>query len=173
MPAHLTPALTGMIRAAINWLERPQPPDCHMQHHGFGLGRTGPGDDELTLNICPRGYDGHPVLSAERCRPRRPHPLADIENPLVPAEVDAIRDAITQAGSGVALEWNGPPAITVSFALTTTAHPDLLAAVRRYHAGCPDHPTASVFCACDAWRAGFGRALRPALTAPSKEADRG
>lgn len=161
--------IEALVQAAVAWLGRPQPADCHMHHHGPNVGTTGPTDDDLLLSISPRGFRRNlPVLVVDRVGPRRPSPLEDIENPLTSEEMDLVRQAITAAGSTIADEWNGPPNITASFALTTTVHPDLLAAVDRYHAGCPNHPSKTVFCDCKAWRAEFRRAALPAVAVPTK-----
>ena len=159
-------SITTLTAEAVAWLARPQPAGARMQHHGFPVGCTGVDDDDLQISVCPRGAEGRPVVVAARRRPR--HSGGALDNPLTPADVDALRYALRSAGTEVAREWNGPPAETVSLSLTTAAHPELLAAVDRYRSGCINHPDRSVFCRCDAWREGLALAVRPAATAPTR-----
>jgi hypothetical protein len=96
-----------------------------------------------------------------------------VDNPLTDTEMERVVEALAGAGVTIADSWNGPPAITGSFALGEVASLSLLAAVSRYRAGCPDHG-GSVFCSrpsreqkpCDWYSRGHAKMVLPDWTTP-------
>ncbi|MFC9736214.1 hypothetical protein ACFWG5_34315 [Streptomyces hydrogenans] len=154
---HLADALT----VGLQWLyETEQPADAWMQHHGQWIRATG----NRHLTVTPAGAENLPVIALNVTRPTwTKHPDGDMYpgNPLAPNELARLADRIRWRGYAVRATWNGFPAHTGSIGLAQAAHPSQVAAVDRYRAGCQEHPARSVFCECDAWRAGFRRAVLP------------
>lgn len=144
------------LDAGLHWLyETAQPDDAHAQHHGDTIGLPAA---NRYYGFCPSGAEGLPVVVVNVAKPElRPYepPL----NPLAPDELSDLARELEARGFAVRTTWNGHPAITGSVGLVRPAHPTLLAAVDRYRAGCLDHPKRSVFCDCEAWRAGFRRVV--------------
>lgn len=164
-------ALAAAVRAALAWLyDTEQPGDAWLQHHGVGIR---PPDADRTVSAVPAGMGGvawgRPVLALEVVNPRYRADDSpghwDVLNGFRAGELDAFADLVEQQGRRVVDRWNGQPlARSGSLALADRAHPSLLAAVGRYHAGCPDHATP--LCSwdgCDWYRRGWARVVRPSI----------
>jgi hypothetical protein len=91
-----------------------------------------------------------------------------LANPLGESEMAEVAEALADMGVSVLDRWNGTHE-TGSLSLAETAHPSLLAAVRRYHDTCPEHRT--VFCGhgsgqgghdCSWYRRGAALLVQPA-----------
>lgn len=153
-----------VLTAGLRWLyETAQPDDAHAQHHGELLAA----DNNRTYRFIPRGARNLPVVVVDvtkvewvKSDPFTMEPL----NPLEPGELEALAAELRRRGFDVYDTWNGGlGAITGSVGLARPAHPGQVAAVERYHRGCPDHPERRVFCDCETWRAGFRRVVRPTV----------
>lgn len=152
-----------VLTAGLHWLyETTQPDDARAQHHGeqFAV------DNNRTYRFVPVGARNLPVIVVSVARVE----WADVDpitrepgNPLAVGELETLADELRRRGFDSYGTWNGHPAVTGSVGLTRPAHPGQVAAVERYRRGCPDHPARSVFCDCEAWRAGFRRVVRPAV----------
>ncbi|MFC8862686.1 hypothetical protein [[Kitasatospora] papulosa] len=157
--------LDTVLTAGLRWLyETEQPADAWDQHHGVSLPLPA---DNRTYSFCPAGYRSLTVVVVNVAKvdwiDNGPNDLKTPANPLKVDELDSLADDLRAHGFEVNDMWNGHPGITGSVGLARPAHPSLLAAVDRYRAGCLAHPQRSVFCDCDAWRAGFNRIVRPEL----------
>lgn len=159
------------LTLGLHWLyETVQPDDAHAQHHGDLLGADG----NRIYRFIPVGARQLPVVVVDvakvewvQANPTTMEPA----NPLEPGELAALAEELRRRGFPVQATWNGDPGITGSVGLARPAHPSQVAAVERYHRGCPDHPQQSVFCNCEAWRAGFRRIVPlPRTTAPAPSA---
>jgi hypothetical protein len=152
-----------VLTAGLHWLfETGQQEDAHASHHGERLAA----DDNRSYRFIPVGVHDLPVVVID---------VAKIEyaldadgysvatNPLEPGEVERLAEELERRGYPVRDTWNGHPSTSGSVGLRTPAHPGQVAAVERYRRGCQEHPKRSVFCDCDAWRAGFTRVVRPAV----------
>lgn len=131
------------LRAGLAWLyDTEQPDGAITQHHGRS---TSTGD--WRLGFCPLGADDLPVVWVEVATPVY-RTIGDdrlLTNPLGPHAMKQISDALAQLGHPVTKTWNGESHMTTgSCGMRDPAHPTLLAAVQRYHAGCPTHK--SLFC---------------------------
>jgi hypothetical protein len=152
-----------VLTAGLRWLfETSQPDDAHAQHHGERLAA----DNNRSYRFIPVGAGDLPVIVVD---------VAKIEwttdgrgdmvpaNPIEADELERLAAELERRGYPVRDTWNGHPSITGSVGLRTPAHPGQVAAVGRYHRGCTVHPGRTVFCDCEAWRAGFTRVVRPAV----------
>jgi hypothetical protein len=153
-----------VLRAGLVWLySTEQPGDALIQHHGVDAGAVG----NRRYKFMPRGSDRLPVVVVNVAATVRNERTSDLQNPLGERELDDLADVVTRVGAefgAVATQtWNGHPAHTGSVQLGTPAHPSLLAAVDRYHRGCPEHRPSSVFCGCGWYQAGHGRMVLPDL----------
>ncbi|MGQ4340356.1 hypothetical protein ACN6LF_005225 [[Kitasatospora] papulosa] len=162
---HTVTDLDTVLTAGLRWLyETEQPADAWDQHHGVSLPLPA---DNRTYSFCPAGYRSLTVVVVNVAKvdwiDNGPNDLKTPANPLKVDELDSLADDLRAHGFEVNDMWNGHPGITGSVGLARPAHPSLLAAVDRYRAGCLAHPQRSVFCDCDAWRAGFTRIVRPEL----------
>lgn len=163
-PARQPLSQTQALVAGLRWMyDTRQPADAWMQHHGERLYA----EDNRYYSFVPVGAYNRPVIVVNVSSPTwTRHPReGDMRpgNPLAPDELRRLVALLEQRGLDVDRTWNGFPAHTGSVGLRRPANPTQIAAVRRYHAGCPDHPTRTVFCDCDAWRAGFRRAVKPTV----------
>lgn len=143
--AHLPVLLSG-----LRWLyDTPQPDTAILHHHGQRLPSVG----NRHLDFTPVGWAGRViiVLSVSHVDLGERWPA---RNPLRTDELDQLADLLDGMGETVVHRWNGNPHISGSIALARRAHPTLDAAVRRYHAGCPDHG-GSVFCRCSWYSTGY------------------
>lgn len=128
----------AVLRAGLAWLyDTEQPPEAHDEHHGASC-KVG----ARRLTFVPRGFRGPGAVIVVDVAT----PLTDGEgnllNPLAPDEREALTAALADLGRSVRDHWNGGrDAGTLSIELDAPAHPSLLAAVSRYHAGCPTHHT--------------------------------
>uniref|UniRef100_UPI003F493083 hypothetical protein n=1 Tax=Streptomyces sp. CA-141956 TaxID=3240051 RepID=UPI003F493083 len=150
---------TPALATGLQWLHHiEQPDDAWMHHLGPGITTT----HNRRLRFTATGADNLPVIVLEVAKPtwtENPHGDTCPGNPLTPLERDQLADQINALGYAVTTAWNGFPAHSGSVGLARPAHPTHVAAVNRYRRGCPTHPERSVFCECDAWRAGFRRAV--------------
>ena len=157
------PTRTTVLDAGLHWLyETAQPDDAHAQHHGEQLAADG----NRTYRFVPVGAENLPVIVVDVAKVEyKPGPDGDMvpANPLEPGELEALAAELERRGFPVRSTWNGHPAISGSVGLARPAHPEQIAAVERYHAGCLEHPRRSVFCDCEAWQAGFRRVVRPVI----------
>lgn len=142
-----------IVLSGLRWLyDTEQPATAILQHHGETLGSVG----NRHVRFCPIGYAGRVVIVINVTH-------VDIgtrwpaRNPLHPDELDQLADLLSDLGETVSDRWNGHPGVTGSIALARPAHPNLRAAVERYHAGCPTHH--SVFCRCGWFRTGYHAAV--------------
>ena len=157
-----TVSVADVLTTGLHWLyETVQPDDAHAQHHGEMLAADG----NRTYRFIPRGARNLPVVVVDVAKvewtdngPNQPNTPA---NPLEPGELADLAAELERRGYAVDGTWNGHPGITGSVGLARPAHPTQIAAVERYHAGCPEHPKRSVFCDCETWRAGAARVVRP------------
>lgn len=156
--------LGTILDTGLHWLyDTEQPDDAHQHHSGLLLRE--PATNRL-YTVIPTNDWKRPVIAVDIAAiewiDNGPNELKTPANPLEPGELDALA-ALLSGLSGVAITrtWNGHPQTTGSVGLARPAHPSLLAAVDRYHAGCLNHPERSVFCECEAWQAGFRRTIRP------------
>lgn len=162
----IRPSVADVLDAGLRWMfETEQPDDAHAQHHGAMLAADG----NRTYRFIPVGARKRPVIVVDVAKvewiDNGPNDLKTPANPLEPGELEALASELTARGYTVETTWNGHPGISGSVGLLTPAHPSQVAAVERYLAGCVEHTDRSVFCDCEAWRAGFQRVVRPALTA--------
>lgn len=152
-----------VLTAGLRWLfETGQPDDAHCQHHGELL----VADGNRSYSFCPVGAASLPVVAIDVAKiewATDSHGDMAPANPLEPGELERLAEELERRGYPVRDTWNGHPSTTGSVGLSTTAHPGQVAAVDRYRRGCQEHPDRSVFCDCEAWRAGFGRVVRPAV----------
>ncbi|MHA4776037.1 hypothetical protein L1085_016195 [Streptomyces sp. MSC1_001] len=157
--------ISAALTAGLHWLyETEQPDDAWMQHHGQQIRITG----NRYLTFTPTGADNLPVIAINVSRPKwtkDPRGYLVPGNPIAPDELPRLAAELEHRGFTVRSTWNGFPADTGSVGLARPAHPSQVAAVERYRAGCQAHPARSVFCECDAWHAGFVRAVRPVALA--------
>lgn len=172
--AHPVPHAAARLQAAdvltagLRWLyETGQPDNAHAQHHGEQLAA----DNNRIYRFIPVGAANLPVVVVDVAKiewttDARGYNVA--ANPLEPDELERLAEEIRALGYEVGHTWNGHPATTGSVGLVRPAHPAQVAAVERYHRGCPDHPQRSVFCDCEVWRAGFRRVVRPAVVVDSE-----
>lgn len=151
---------TSPLDAGIRWLyETVQPEDALLQHHGVTL----PGPDNRSYRFAPCGFNGLPVVIVDvvRVEWRNEGPHRVPANPIRVGELAGLVARLADLGVEVAADWNGHPGITGSLGLAAPAHPSLVAAVRRYQAGCPAHPVSGVFCRCGWFSTGHARVVRP------------
>ncbi|MGA5869295.1 hypothetical protein [Streptomyces cinereoruber] len=153
--------LNDALTLALHWLyETEQPDDAWMTHHGQWIPVTG----NRHLTVTPTGAENLPVIVvnvSQQTWTKGPDRDMWPGNPVAPDELPRLAAELERRGYAVRSTWNGFPAHTGSVGLVRPAHPSQVAAVARYRAGCLEHPERSVFCECDAWRAGFRRAVGP------------
>ncbi|MFE9363711.1 hypothetical protein ACFYNN_13020 [Streptomyces sp. NPDC006978] len=158
--------LDTILTAGLHWLYETEQPNDAWLHRGLLL--TAPTANRL-YGFIPANDWKRVVVAVDVAKiewiDNGPNDLKTPANPLGVGELDALAAALRALGFEVTSTWNGHPQTTGSVGLTRTAHPSLLAAVDRYHAGCLVHPKSSVFCDCDAWRDGFNRIVQPELAA--------
>lgn len=156
------------LRAGLGWLYDTAQPDDAVLHH---LGVTAPTVGARQLRFCPTQAVGGSLATvsidvpSECWQHNDPSDPQRITSVLAPAELLELATALTAAGYRVKSTWNGHPYVTGSVGLDDPPHPTLADAVGRYHAGCPEHPAASVFCTCPGWDAAHGRIVPPAWPA--------
>lgn len=143
---------------------RPRPPGSR------GRSRTAPGESlpgiaavNRQFQFVPQGWNNYPVIVVEVVDVRRVPNGTDMVpgNPIRKTELAELAQALAELGHEVVETWNGHPGSSGSVALRGAAHPTLLAAVGRYHAGCPEHPEKTVFCGCGWFQHGYRRVVRP------------
>ncbi|MFE7106597.1 hypothetical protein ACFU98_35155 [Streptomyces sp. NPDC057575] len=158
--------LDTFLTAGLRWLyETGQPDNAWQGHHGLLL--RAPAANRL-YSFIPANDWKRPVVAVDVAKiewiDNGPNELKTPANPLAAGELESLAAELRSLGYEFTATWNGYPQTTGSVGLARPAHPSLLAAVDRYHAGCLVHPKRSVFCDCDAWREGFTRIIRPELT---------
>lgn len=143
-----------MLLVGLRWLlDTEQPAEAIVSHHGQRLASA----DNRVLRFVPHGPGERAFIAIEVHRidwvswgcPR---------NPLAPSELSDIAALLGDVGQRVVETRDGHPGITGSLALSTSSHPSLLAAVRRYSAGCPRHG-GRVLCRWGWYRAGAHQAI--------------
>jgi prevent-host-death family protein len=136
----------AVLKAGLTWLYETEQPDGAIdQHHGV----TSPEVGGRRYRFIPQGDPGipGPIVVVDVAHPRMLRSPYRAANPLGGREeVDEVIAALARLGREVVDSWNGNEGnITASLALADAAHDSLLAVVRRYGEGCPDHD-GSVFC---------------------------
>jgi hypothetical protein len=156
---------TEALAAGLRWLyETEQPDGAALQHHGVTLAVDG----NRWFRFLPSGDHREVIVVVN---------VAEVEwrdvdswtkapmNPLELGELAKLASELDTLGAHVVDVWNGHPGITGSLRLARPAHPSLLSAVDRYHAGCPEHPKRGVFCDCDWYAKASALIVQPVLTA--------
>jgi hypothetical protein len=148
-------AVAPVLARSVEWLLRTGQPDgAIISHHGLLFG---PADDRIFL-CSPRSALDLPVITVEvepgKRRYRDRGAYRELANPLRPGELEVLAGLLDALGAPVSGTWNGHPTESGSLGLAFPAHPGLLAAERRYRAGCPEHPDKSVFCDCGWYQTG-------------------
>ncbi|NML55314.1 hypothetical protein HHL19_16195 [Streptomyces sp. R302] len=158
------PGTPAALAAGLRWLFDTEQPDTAIVTH---LGMSIPGAGNRWYGLCPSGADGQVVISTNVARVTWARADGDTyaANPIAYGEVAWLKGFLGHLGHTVTATWNGYPGTSGSLALAEAPHPSLTAAVDRYRAGCPAHPTAGVFCDCEAWKQGIAAAVRPSYTA--------
>jgi hypothetical protein len=141
-----------------------QPDGAVMQHHGV----SSPQVDGRVYRFVPVGARGLPVVVIDVPGGAEWDSDGNLTNGLRRGELRALADELSGLGYAHHDTWNGDRCMTGSVGLRRPAHPSLVAAVARYHAGCPDH--GNVFCSCPEpaclWYAsGYGRVVQPTWAA--------
>ncbi|MGW5003301.1 hypothetical protein ACWEP8_37235 [Streptomyces hydrogenans] len=153
--------LDDALTAGLRWLyDTEQPDNAWMQHHSQQIHAAG----NRFLAFAPTSNVALPIVVIGVTKPTwkdGPHGPTVPANPLTPTELPYLAAELERNGYAVRSTWNGFPGHTGSVGLVRPAHLSQVAAVDRYRAGCQEHPARSVFCECDAWRAGFDRAAPP------------
>jgi len=156
------PANADVLEAGLRWLyDTEQPAGAILQHHGASL----PGDGNRRFRFIPAGAQHRVVVIVDVADVQWEERGGRAANPLRPGELDELTGGLAALGAEVVETWNGYPGVTGSLALARPAHPTLLAALDRYHRGCPDHPSRSVFCDCGWYAAGNTLIVRPEVRA--------
>lgn len=149
--------LRHVVAVSLDWLyDTEQPDGAILNHHGITPWRSEPAN--RYLEVCPRVKDDLPVLVLEVLHRDHHGPASRPRNTLERGELEQLATIVQELGEPVLDIWNGHPATTGSVQLARPAHPTLVAAVERYHRGCPDH-TGGVFCGCG-WYAVGNRLIR-------------
>ena len=126
----------AILRAGLAWLFNTEQPDGAISmHHG----ETAPEVDNRTYRFCPAGVAAAAVVIVEVPHYKLVMPGYRPEPAIEPGEMGKLVAAIEALDVRVASTWNGTGFTTGSVGLVRPAGPSLAAAVRRYHAGCPDH----------------------------------
>lgn len=158
------PGPRELLAAGLRWLvDTQQPDDAILQHHGMRVQMV---VDNRSIVLCPRGWGGHPVIAvdvASHVGDEHGLPLTRLGR----GELDVWQAVLTDLGVEVVHRWNGWPAPSGSLALAGQAHPTLLAAVDRYHAGCLTHRrpdgTGQVLCQCGWYQQGYQQLVQPTI----------
>lgn len=154
----ISPELAAILDSGLAWLyDTEQPDSAHHQHHGVTLALP---DENRLYGFCPTGDENLPVVWVEVAKPEL-QPYGPPLNPLAPDELFDLAQELERRSYTVRTTWNGHPGTGGSVGLARPAHPTLIAAVECYRRGCTAHPDRSVFCDCEAWRAGFRRIVPP------------
>lgn len=158
--------LDTILAAGLRWLyETEQPTDAWQEHRGLLL--RAPASNRC-YSFIPANDWRRVVVAVDVAKiewiDNGPNELRTPANPLESGELEALAAELRVLGFEITSTWNGHPQTSGSIGLARPAHPSLVAAVDRYHAGCLAHPKRGVFCDCDAWRSGFARIVRPELT---------
>lgn len=164
-PARWEAALRPIVAGGLRWLyDTSQPPQAILQHHGATLWTPA---INRNVQLVPSGWKGCVVVVLGVSRQRWGAPTATTAAPLLNGlqdnELVLFADLVAELGRKVIHDWNGAEGMdSGSLALADPAHPALLAAVTRYHAGCGTHHT--VFCSregCDWYRDGYAMVVKP------------
>lgn len=152
-----------VIAAGLAWLfDTTQPDGAIVSHHGVTVGVG-----DRRYRFIPRGAEDRPVVVVDAVAVAG-QDVAVLE----PDELTELTGVLAELGHEVVDRWNGHPAGTGSLALAGAVQPSLLAALDRYHAGCPDHG-GSVFCDCGWFRAGYRLLVMPLTSGADRDgADR-
>jgi hypothetical protein len=148
----LPPFDRAILAAGVRWLLRTdQPATAVLQHHGPSRRGT-----DLDYSFCPIGPPHMPVVAVTDRTLNEPSP--DL--------MKTVAAELTRLGAAVSRQWVGgaQAMLWASSGLAVPAHPSLVAAVDRYHGGCPKHQT--VFCsrevpACSWYRDGNALVREP------------
>lgn len=161
-------SLNTILDTGLNWLyDTVQPDNAHLHPRGLTLHLP---EANRQYSFCPTGARRPTVVSVDVLKvewiDNGPNDLKTPANPLESGELEALAAELERRGFPAQDTWNGHPGITGSVGLARPAHPSLVAAVDRYRRGCTAHPARSVFCDCEAWRAGFTRIVGPRPASP-------
>jgi hypothetical protein len=168
MSTDLQADLEDALAVGLHWLhEVEQPDDAVLQHHGAfmlaGRSRTFPAIARpRLLRFVPLARDGRAVVVVTIAK-NEYDGEGNVLHRLLPEELAVVTGMIESLGGAVEFSWNGHPAETGSLALKRPAHPTLVAAVERYHKGCPEHPKEGVFCGCSWYQRGHSKLIPPTV----------
>ncbi|WP_367139734.1 hypothetical protein [Saccharothrix sp. HUAS TT1] len=161
LPPHLDPdVIMPTLLALMRWGFHVEQPDAAIVPHS-GASLTAPATANRRYSLIPE-VGGWPVLVVDVVDSQWDSAKYAHGVVLHPDELDCLHLALDSMGFQVVERWNGHPTTTGSLRLAgRQAHPSLLAAVKRYHAGCPDHPAKGLFCDCGWYQAGHRDSVQP------------
>lgn len=164
MPApHITAPLplADAMAAGLRWLHTTAQPPRALLRHGITLATTA----NRTLRFCPAGIHDKSVITVDvACYDWRHDGTQLIPTEHIrPREIEQLTRLIDHLGGKVTRTWNGYPTITGTLALRHPAHPTLIAAAKRYRAGCPAHPDKGVSCSCGWYQHGTKLLIHPQI----------
>ncbi len=148
------------LLAGLRWLhDTEQPEGAILQHHGVVLEGVG----NRRFGFIPSGRADRAIVTVDVAHLTWEVKTFRITNPLRRTELTELTAQLATLSAEVVGTWNGHPAPTGSLALARPAHPTLLAAVARYHAGCPTHSAKTVLCDCDWYTTGNALIVAPTV----------
>lgn len=163
--------LEQVLRAGLAWLYDVEQPDGAMPSHL--------GDGALVANrrigFIPRTSRSSPAVVFEVARPCYDDARAmnrQLLNPIYAGEMAGWDLVLRSVDAHPVESWNGDGFLSGSVGLAGFAHKSMLAGLRRYHDGCPEH--GSVFCghhSCDWLKTGRDLVVAPAFPRSRVSAD--
>lgn len=158
----------AVLAAGLEWLTRTEQPEgTILSHHGFSIHAKG----NRVIQFTPDHGGAVCRLSVSVAKEDRDIDTMELRNPLEEGESAAILADLEALGASVHATWgargeeSGDGTAFFSVALDDAPSPTLFAAIERYRAGCPDHPSKGVFCDCGWWQQGNRLLVPPAETA--------
>lgn len=151
LPAHQA------LQAGLTWLHHiPQPPTALIDHRGLPLRTT----NNRTLRFVAAGPQGKAVIALDVTRLTWKNNGKELipTDRIGPTELTDLTTLLRTLNTRVMATYNGHPTITGTLLLQRPAHPTLTAAITRYQAGCPTHPT---HCRCGWYQRGRAQIIHP------------